>query len=106
MDESETLAHDVEALAAEVQELEAQLEAREAHRHELSRLQVHARRLWKGLAPDEGPLGGEAATTAWRLVVAVVGWVLVIAGAYGLSETLGSAAIVAALAFFITEAAA
>jgi hypothetical protein len=104
MDESDQLASEVDALSARVEDLERELEARDAGRHALGRLLSTARRRRLSLSPDEGLLGGEAAATAWRLIVAVVGWVLIISGAWGLDQSLGSGAIVGALAFLIYEA--
>lgn len=106
MDESPQLASEVDALTAQVEALERELEARDAGRRTLGRLSSTAKRRRLSLSPDEGPLGGEAATRAWRLIVAVVGLVLVVSGAWGLDQALGSASLVAALAFLIYEAVA
>lgn len=106
MDETDQLTREVDALAAQVEALERELDARDAGRHALGRLLSTARRRRLSLSPDEGPLGGEAATTAWRLLVSVVGLVLVVSGAWGLDQTLGSAALVGTLAFLIYEAVA
>ncbi|MEW5740945.1 MAG: hypothetical protein AB1938_18640 [Myxococcota bacterium] len=106
MDESSQLEHEVAALSAHVAELEAQVEARERYRAALHEASVAIHKLRRHLPRDEGPLGGEASTEAWRVVVTALALVPVISGAWGLDQTVGSAAIVGALALLIWEAAA
>jgi hypothetical protein len=96
MDESFQLAHEVDALAAQVAELEAAVEERQRYRAALHEASVAVQNVRRHLPRDEGPLGGEAATEAWGVVVTVVGLVLVIGGAWGLDQKLGSAACLAA----------
>lgn len=99
-------AEDVDALAARVAGLEQALDERAAYRAALHDASVAIHRLRRHLPRDEGPLGGEAATEAWRIIVTAAALVPVIAGAWALDAALGGAAIVAALVLLIYEAAA
>ncbi|MCC6335598.1 MAG: hypothetical protein IT380_16600 [Myxococcales bacterium] len=105
MDESRRLTQEVDALAATVAELEGAVAQRERYRAALHEASVAIHKLRRHLPRDEGPLGGEAATEAWRVLVTGGALVPVIAGAWGLDQAVGGAAIVAALALLIWEAA-
>lgn len=100
-EDAEPLEAEVEALEARVRALEEEVEARSSLRSARAAALQAVRRA-RRKPRDEG----EPAWVAWRLLASTVGLVLVVSGAWALHETLGSVAIVSALALLIWEAAA
>ncbi|MEW6432155.1 MAG: hypothetical protein AB1730_11670 [Myxococcota bacterium] len=100
-EDGELLEADVDALAVQVAALEAEVEARRALRSERAAA-LQAVKKARRLPRDEG----EPAWVAWRLLATAAGLVLVVGGAWALDQSLGSVAIVGALALLIWEAAA
>lgn len=100
-EDAELLEAEVEALEARVRALEAEVEARAALRRAQAVALQAVRR-----ARREPRHEGEPPWVVWRLLASTVGLVLVVSGAWALDETLGSMAIVGALALLIWEAAA
>jgi hypothetical protein len=91
----------LERLSGEVEELEVQVAARQAQRAQWASALQGLLRARRRLTPEEGG----ASWAGFRLVGMGVGLVLAIGGAWALDQTLGSAAIVAAFALIIWEAA-
>jgi hypothetical protein len=100
-EDGESLEAEVEVLEARVRALEDELETLEALRSARASVLQSVQR-----ARRRPPHEGEPPWVVWRLLAVTAGLVLVVSGAWALDETLGSVAIVGALALLIWESAA